>query len=233
MPTKTLTFFSLALFPPVFLLQRVLAADVIVVLTDRQLDDKNHVNRCVIRPASGIMRTIEIPVRATGLRIDQTEVPAHSTWFPAMEDQVRRAYSGLEMAPEACTLLSESMSRARSSPWLVDYLMNAFMTTMQYLGLQSEKEVFRGDSLERKPYVADSDYLLNYCLENRCNRLLVGTGPEGKWQERFSRAGVRIVRQQWHGSATLRAQDSILDAVARLSANNICSGLMKKPTRKA
>jgi hypothetical protein len=94
MAPKTAIVFSLALFPPLFLFQRVVNADVVFVLSDRRLDDKSHANQCVIRSAVGGTRKIEIPVRTKGMPIDQVEVAERSTWFPKMQHVAAETRAG-------------------------------------------------------------------------------------------------------------------------------------------
>lgn len=123
MSPRTATGFSLALFPPVFLFERVLNADVVFVLTDRRLDDKNHANQVVLRSAAGAPQRVEIPVHRKGVPIDEVDVPDPSTWFPEMEQNVRRTYGGLPMASAATELLSQLLP-PYTSPWLMDTWCN-------------------------------------------------------------------------------------------------------------
>jgi WbqC-like protein family len=221
MAPRTATVFSLALFPPVFLFERVLNADVVFVLSDRRLDDKNHANQCVLRSAAGVPRRVEIPVHRKGVPIDEVDVPEPSTWFPEMQQQVRQTYSGLPMASAATELVSQLLP-PYASPWLTDYLLHPFVMTLRWLGW--EKEIVRGATVQRRYYLgdADSEYLLDLCLQNKCNRFIVGTGPEINYRPLFRTKGVSIISQRWQGSANLPARDSILDAVARLSGADIC-----------
>ena len=223
MAPKTATVFSLALFPPVFLFQRVVNADVVFVLSNRRLDDRSPANQCVIRSAVGGTRKIEIPVCTKGMPIDLAAVAETSTWFPKMQNDVRSAYKGLPNAPAASELLEKSMSG--TSPWLTDYLMQAFMMTFERLGW--EKDIVRGDTVQRHPYDAESEYELDLCLQNGCERFIVGTGPEIKARKLFRSKGVTLVSQDWNGTANLPARDSILDAVARLSAADILARLQQ------
>ena len=218
MAPRTATVFSLALFPQVFLFERVLNSDVIFVLSDRRLDDRNHASQCVLRSVVGGTRKIEIPVRKKGGPIDDVDVPDCSTWFPEMQKEVRRIYDGLPLASAATELVSQ-LPPPYTSIWLTDYLMHSFLMTLRWLGW--EKEIIRGDSLQRNRYATECDYLLDLCLENRCQRCIVGTGPEAKCRRLFHRAGVSVVPQRWDGSKILRGRDSILDAVARFSAADI------------
>jgi WbqC-like protein family len=222
--SRTATVFSLALFPPVFLFQRVFKADVVFVLSNRRLDDKNHANQCVLRSASGATSRIAIPVRNKGVPIDDVDVPECSTWFPEMQKQVRRIHCGLPLALAATELVSQLLP-PYTSAWLTDYLMHPFVMTLRWLGW--EKEIVRGDSRQRNRYATDCEYLLNLCLENRCQRLIVGTGPETECRGLFHEAGVAVVPQHWDGSGTLRGRDSILDAVARFSAADILRNMQQ------
>jgi len=218
MAPRTATIFSLALFPQVFLFRRMLSSDVIFALSDRWLDDKNHANQCILRSAAGGTRKIEIPVRKKGVPIDDADVLECSTWFPDMQKEVRRIYGGLPLASAASELVSQLLPPF-TSPWLVDYLMHSFVMTLKWLGW--EQEIVRGPRVQRQRYVVDSEYLLDLCLDNGCQCLIVGTGPELKYRTLFRREGVSIIGQQWQGSATLPVRDSILDAVARLSPAEI------------
>ena len=218
MVSRTATVFSLALFPQLFLFERALNSDVVLVLSDRRLDDKNHASQCFLRSAAGDTRKIDIPVRKKGVPIDDVDVPECSNWFPQMQKEVRRIYCGLPLALTATDLVSQLLP-PYASPWLTDYLMHPFVMTLRWLGW--EKEIVRGDSRQRNRYATDCDYLLDLCRENRCQRLIVGTGPETQCRGLFHKAGVVVVPQHWDGSRTLRGRDSILDAVARLSAADI------------
>jgi len=215
---RTATVFSLALFPQVFLFQRVLNSDVVFVLSDRRLDDHNPANRCVLRSAFGATQRIEIPVHRKGVLIDEVDVPESATWFPEIEQQVRRIYSGLPMASAATGLVSQ-MLPPNTSPWLTDYLLHPFVVTLRSLGW--EKEIVRGATEQRGCYPADAEYLLDLCLQNRCDRFIVGAGAEARYRSLFRRGGVRIISQRWRGSASFRGRDSILDAVARFSVSDI------------
>lgn len=106
-----------------------------------------------------------------------------------------------------------------SSPWLTDYLMQAFVMSLRRLG--REKEIVRGDTVERRRHTAESAYELDLCLQHGCTRFIVGRGQEIKARALFRSKGVTLVSQDWNGTADLPARDSILDAVARLSAEDI------------
>jgi hypothetical protein len=170
MARRTATFFSLALFPQVFLFERVLNSDVVFVLSNRRLDDKTHPHQCLLRSTAGGRREIEIPVCKKGVPIDDVDVPDHSTWFPELQKEVHRIYARLPLASAADELVSQ-MLPPYTSPWLTDYLMHPFIMTLQRLGW--EKEIVRGPTEKRQCYVADAKYLLDLCLENECQRLLV------------------------------------------------------------
>ena len=218
MAPKTATVFSLALFPPVFLFQRVVNADVVLVLSNRRLDDKSPANQCVIRSAVGGTRKIEIPVLTKGMPIDQVAVAERSTWFPKMQNDLRSAYKGLPNASAASELLEASMLGI-TSPWLTDPLMCSFVMTLEWLGWQ--KKIVRGDTLERGRRRTESEYELALCLDHGCERFVVGKDQEINDRKPFRSKGVTVVAQQWHGTATLPAHDSILDAIARFSAADI------------
>jgi len=178
MAPRTATVFSLALFPQVFLFERVLNADVVFVLSDCRLDDHNRANQCALRSASGAIQRVEIPVHRRGVPIDEVDVPESATWFPGIEQQVRR---------------------------IMDW----------------EKEIVRGATEQRRCYPADSEYWLDLCLQNGCDRFMVGADAEIKYRSLFHREGVKMISQRWQGSASFPARDSILDAVARFSVSDI------------
>jgi hypothetical protein len=224
MAPRTATVFSLALFPQVFLFERVLNSDVVFVLSDRRLDDRNHANQCFLRSAAGGTRKIEIPVRNKRVPIDEVDVPEPSTWFPDMQIEVRRIYAGLPLASAASELVSQLLP-PYTSPWLTDYLMHPFVMTLRWLGW--EKEIVRGATVQRGRYAEDSEYLLDLCLQNGCKHFIVGTGPEITYRRLFRSEGVTLVSQQWKGSSTLPARDSILDAVARFPAADILEGIRR------
>jgi len=220
MAPRTATVFSLALFPQVFLFERVLNADVVFVLSDRHLDGHNLANQCVLRSASGAMQRIEIPVHRRGVPIDEVDVPESATWFPEIEQQVRRIYSGLPMASAATGLVSQ-MLPPNTSPWLTDYLLHPFVVTLRWLGW--EKEIVRGATEQRRCYPVDAEpeYLLDLCLQKGCDRFIVGADAEARYRSLFRHGGVRIISQRWHRAADLPARDSILDPVARFSVSDI------------
>jgi WbqC-like protein family len=218
MAPRTATVFSLALFPQVFLFQRVLNADVVFVLSDRRLDDRNPANQCVLRSDFGATQRIEIPVHRRGVPIDQVEVPEPDTWFPEIQQQVARIYSGLPMASAATGLVSQ-MLPPYPSPWLTDYLLHPFVVTLRCLGW--EKEIVRGATEQRRRYSVDAEYWLDLCLHNGCDRFIVGADAEARCRPLFRGGGVRIISQHWHGPADLSARDSILDAVARFSVSDV------------
>ena len=224
MAPRTATFFSLALFPQVFLFRRMLSSDVVFALGDRWLDDKNHANQCLLRSATGGTQKIEIPVCKKGVPIDDVNVPECSTWFPEMQKEVRRIYGSLPLASAASALLSQSRPPF-TSPWLIDYLMHSFVMTLNWLGW--EKEIVRGPRVRRQRYVVDSEYLLDLCLEYGCQRLMVGAGQEMKYRTLFRSEGVSVIGQQWRGSAALPVRDSILDAAARLSPADILRNMQR------
>ena len=130
-----------------FLFERVVKSDVIFVLSDRWLDDIDHANQCVLRSAAGVDRKIEIPVLRKGVAIDDVDVPDPSTWFPGMQAEVRRTYSGLPLGAAASDLVSQLLP-SYTSPWLTDYLMNSFVVTLKMLGWK--KEIVRGAALQRR-----------------------------------------------------------------------------------
>ena len=118
MAPRTATFFSLALYPQVFLFERVLNSDVILLLSDRRLDQRNHASHCILRSAAGGKAKIEIPVQKNGVPIDDVDVPECSPWFPDMQKEVRRIYSSLPLASAASELVSQ-MLPPYTSPWRV------------------------------------------------------------------------------------------------------------------
>src|SRR5208337_4158032 len=101
MASRTGTFFSLALFPQVFLFERVLNSDVVFVLSDRWLNDENHASQCLLRSAAGGTRKIAIPALKEDVPIDDVDVPECSTWFPEMQKEVQRIYGSLPLASAA------------------------------------------------------------------------------------------------------------------------------------
>jgi len=107
MAPRTATVFSLALFPQVFLFERALNSDVVLVLSDPWLDDENHASQCFLRSAAGGTQKIDIPVRKKGVPIDDVDVPECSNWFPQMQKEVRRIYCGLSLALAATELVSQ------------------------------------------------------------------------------------------------------------------------------
>ena len=77
----------------------------------------------------------------------------------------------------------------------------------------------------------DAEYWLDLCLQNGCDRFIVGADAEARCRSLFRRGGVRIISQHWHGSADLPARDSILDAVARFSVSDIRAKMQSELNR--
>lgn len=223
-PLKTATCFSLALFPQMFLLHRVKRADVIIVLTDKNIDETNHVNRCVIRTAMESYRSLTMPVLSIGLPVDRAVVPDRRTWGAQFARDIRRAYRGLVNTEEMEALVAETLSRV-NSPWLTDYLMEMFVVVLERLGF-GDKKVVRGSSGHRRRYPNESEYILDMCIEHDCDKVIVGRGQQLAMQQRlFRRNDLSILTQKWEGSKELPPRDSVLDVMARLPIEEIVSQL--------
>ena len=221
---RTATVFSLSLFPKAFLLNRVCRADVILVLTDTILDDWNHVNRCTIRTAGESFKKLTIPVTRINLPIDEARVENPRGWSSQFTRDVRKGYRGLRRAAEVEQLANTCIGQIES-PWLTDYLMTAFLKTIDALGLQ-RKTIVRGSSEYRHRFPNDSEYFLDTCIEHDCDRLIVGHHQLSRLHQRlFRRNDVELVPQKWDGSKEIPAHDSILDILARLPLDEISSQL--------
>lgn len=214
MATKTAAVFSLALFPQLYLFQRVSQADAVIVLTDRHLDDRNHVNRCMIRTAVDSFRKIKIPVNQRNRPADQVDVAKKSTWVQDIENDVRRSYRGLLYRKTAMQLLQNTI-QTPDSPWLTDYLMEGFLGVLQVMGWE-KKIVLRGDTLQRRRYGTESEYILDMCGMLDCRNILMGRSQLiNSHRALFRRVGVEIIMQRWNESKEFPSRDSILDALAR------------------
>jgi len=221
--TKSATALPLSLFPQSFVFERISKADIVFLLSDR-VDDKFG-NDCVIRSADRAVTRIQIPVCNRRAPVDDVVVsPDRSTWQSALEAEVRRVYRGLPFASAATELVTKSMSY--TSEWLLDYLMHAFVMTLEQLDWR--KKLVRGSVVERRQFGDAADYLLYLGLKNDCDRVILGADQAKKYRGRFSAKSVTVVSQNWEGTPLLSPRDSILDAIARYSVKDILKEMDKQ-----
>lgn len=211
--TKTATVFHLALFPSSYLFERISRADVILTLSDKIVDDKNHVNRCLIRTAMDRMWNLMIPIDQKGVPADECKAVDTIAWREKIRKDVQRAYVGLKHSDAAISVVREAFPDGQSE-WLVDHLLHSFSTVLSRIGW--EKEILRGDSLQRRRYSSEDEYLLNLCLEAEVGALIVGHRQKSNLNQRlFRKNDIELVVQDWYGSNFITARDSILDMIAR------------------
>lgn len=210
---KIATVFHLALFPPSYLFERISRADVILTLSDKIVDEKNHVNRCLIRTALDKMWSLTIPIEGKGSPADECTVPEISPWRIKMRKDVQRAYTGLTFHNEAIDVMNHAFPEGQSD-WLVDHLLHSFVTVLDKI--QWKKDIIRGDSRQRRRYNNDDEYLLNLCLEADADALIVGHTQKTNLNQRlFKKNNIELLVQDWYGSNYITPRDSILDMIAR------------------
>lgn len=218
---RSCTAFQLGLFSQTFLYQRISQADVIIVLTDKELSPKSfqhHAHRCTIRTAYDEYRSIWIPLSKTeskALPVDHVKIQSQGhEWQKQLLRDVRRAYNGLPYQPEIEQLIAQGLQKI-NSPWLVDALMNLFLGTLAKLGWQNKK-VIRGDSLQRRRYKDESAFLLDLCLHAECERLILGNKQiEGLNRKLFIKNEIALSPQLWKPGPAFPFQDSIIDLMVR------------------
>ena len=220
---RTATALNLQFFPALYIWNRVLASDVVVLLTEKRQEGRVRFNRCSIRTSQDGMRRIEIPIFDSDAEEDWLVVKPPIEWKSTLLRDVRRAYHRLPHAEAAVKLLDKCLTVAEGQK-LVDYLMTVWLETLDYLGLQ--KTVVRGVSLERRRYASYTDFLIGICRDNECNRLYLGI-EQMKNLERpaVAAAKVTLVGQDWKAPKAFPERDSILDAIARFPPARILEGL--------
>lgn len=219
---KIATVFHLALFPPSYLFERISRADVVLTLSDKIVDEKNHVNRCMIRTGMDRMWNLTIPIDQKGVPADECRVVDSIAWREKIRKDVARAYAGLKYVDMAAALVRDAFPDGHSE-WLVDHLLQSFTMALHRIGW--DKEILRGDSRQRRRYTNDDDYLLNLVLEAEADVLILGHTQKTNLNQRlFKKNGIELLTQDWYGSNFITARDSILDMVARHGTE----GLAKK-----
>src|SRR6266571_3261786 len=126
---KIATVFNLCLFPPSYLLERISRADVILTLSDKAIDERNHVNRCPIRTAIDRVWSLTIPIDQKGVPADECQVVDQIPWRSKLYKDVQRAYAGLKFSDTAVELVRAAIPQQQSE-WLVDHLMHSFLTVL-------------------------------------------------------------------------------------------------------
>jgi hypothetical protein len=209
--------FSLALFPQMYIMERVRRSEVVIILSDPIINEKSPLNRCTIRTAVDKMWHLTVPVASnSGLAADKCGVPLTDAWRRHIIREVTRGYGGLLHLPDAVDLVEKCLAEAGSDKqeWLVDVLMTSFIRLLDEL--KWEKEVFRGDSLQRRRYGSDSEFLLNLALEAELDSLTVGNRQKQDLNQKlFRKNGIGLAAQQWQRPTGMGAHDCILDVVAR------------------
>jgi WbqC-like protein family len=217
---KTACVFSISLFPPAYMIERIRRSDIVIIVSDRIVDDKNRVNRCMIRTAMDRFWTLTIPVVQQYLPADETEIDKTIEWHDKMMKDVSRGYMGLAHANVAQNLAKHCFDGCNSQA-LIDWLLLSFLRTLDLAGF-GNKLVHRGDSHQRRRYSNDSEFLLNMCLETEADRLIVGRTQKINLNQRlFQRNQVELDLQNWYGNKFINSRDSILDIVARYGTNEI------------
>lgn len=217
---KTACVFSLSLFPPAYMLERIRRSDVIIILSDRCVDDKNRVNRCMIRTALDKMWTIMLPVVEEHFPADETRIDNTLPWHDKMLKDVARGYAGLKYGDTVHNFVQHCFDGCHSE-WLLDWLLLCFINTLELVHWQ-HKIVHRGDSRQRRRYSNDSEFLLNMCLETEADRLIVGRNQKVNLNQRlFQRNQVELDLQSWYGTKSVNPRDSVLDIVARYGTTEI------------
>lgn len=204
------------------MIERIRRSDIIIIVSDRPVDDKNRVNRCMIRTSLDRMWTLTIPVKEEHLPADKTEIDTATEWKEKILKDVARGYNGLKYADVAHSFVKRCFDGCKSQN-LIDWLLLSFLNTLDLIGWPN-KIVIRGDSLQRKRYENESAFLLNLCLEAEADRLIVGRNQKLNLNQRlFQRNQVALDLQQWYGTKYVNARDSILDIVARYGPKEIDS----------
>jgi len=185
------------------------------------VDYRHRVNICGIRTALDRIWRLTIPVTQENLIADISMVDNKIPWRDQMCDDVKRAYVGLPGADAARSLVRNSFKGVRSDGWLVDYLFNAFLLSLEQIHWKP-RDVFRGDSHQRARYKNESEYILNLCLEAEIDRLIVGYRQRHRLGIKlFESNGVRLEVQEWEETQAMQSRDSILDVIARHGTENI------------
>jgi hypothetical protein len=220
---KTATALNLQFFPALYIWNRVLASDVVVLLTEKRQEGRVRFNRCSIRTSQDAMRRLEIPIVESSAEEDWLVVKPPITWKKDLLREVRRAYRGLPFADAALALVDKCLTAAEGQK-LVDYLLTVWLETLDYLGL--EKTIVRGASLERRRYASYTDFLIGICRENECNRLYLGIEQmKGLDRPLVAAAKIALAGQDWKAPKAFPERDSILDAIARFPPTKIVEGL--------
>ena len=201
-------------------MHRVMNSDVILILSDRTVNDKNHVNRSMIRTATDRYWSLTVPVETEGLPADESRVDTKMPWKHKLFSDTTRAYTGLNHLDEVQHFTKHCFDGVEGDA-LVDWLLAAFVATMKMLKWD-RKQIFRGDTLQRRRYSNESEFLLNLALESESDRLIVGRTQKVNLNQRlFQRNQVDLELQNWYGNKKINSRDSILDMIARYGAEGV------------
>lgn len=196
------------------MIERIKRSDIIIIVSDTPVNERNRVNRCMIRTAMDRMWTLTIPVVTEQLPADETKIDQNIPWHEKMLKDVMRGYHGLKYGDAAHNFVKHCFDGCNSDQ-LIDWLLLSFLNTLELVGW-GKKEVIRGDSHQRNRYGNESDFLLNLCLEKEADRLIVGRTQKFNLNQRlFQRNQVELDMQNWFGTSKMNARDSVLDIVAR------------------
>jgi hypothetical protein len=209
--------FSLALFPQLYMMQRVRHSDAVLIVSDSPVNDYRPLNKCALRTLTDRRAHLTIPITSPdGTPADQCTIPPHDEWKKQAIKVVTQAYGGLRYADEVIDLVDKCLkddSETRS-PWLVDVLLGGFVRMLDEL--RWDKQVLRGDTLQRHRYRDNSEFLLNLALEAEIDMLIVGGRQfDAINQKLFRKCGVELRAQHWNPPRGLGKTDCFLDAVAR------------------
>lgn len=212
---KTGCVFSLSLLPQMYMMERISRSETVLVPSHHVVGQQNPINKCKIRTATDRIWALTVPLVEENLPADKSRVAPMLSWRKYILKDVAKAYNGLLFASEAQGMVERCIAK-ENSPWLVDVLLDGFMNILKELGW--EREIIRGDSLQRRRYKDESEFLLNLALEADLDCLIVGHHQMRYQLDRrlFQRNGVGLSTQFWQRPAILGETDSFLDAVARV-----------------
>lgn len=205
---------SLSLLPQQYMMERINRSETVIVLSNAVVGEFNPVNKHRIRTAIDHIWALTIPLVRENLPADKCEVMPGAAWRRFILNDVSKAYGGLLHSRQALELADKCLPKVRH-PWLVDILMHTFINLLEEL--HWDKEIIRGDSLQRRRYKDESEFLLNLALEREVDVLIVGYKQMKSLDQRlFRKNSVKLVEQHWQRPKNLGKTDSFLDVVARM-----------------
>jgi hypothetical protein len=179
----------------------------------------NPINRCTIRTSGGNVWPLMVPVERSEEDIPADECVVHGTkaWRRKLLDDVAYAYGRLHCRADALVLAEKCLIPPTDGrrELLVDVLMGSFVTLLDELGWQ--KEIIRGDTLQRRRYANPDEFLMNLALEGEIDSLLVGHRQKQNLnQQMFSANDINLVPQYWKRPSSVGMNDCFLDSIARV-----------------